>query len=107
MLIFCLHLCQAIVNAFLVARVRVDFPPAFLIKQSEFKIANLSVAVRVHIAEQFLYVFKADLKAEEVDGLCPLVEGNRLGVVGVYVSESLAQVPEPLTYLERDEAEKF
>ena len=91
-----------IVDTGLIARIRVDFPPAFLGEQCEFSVANPSVAVRVHIAEQFAYVFKADLETEEVDGLCPLIEGDGLGVVGVYASESLAQVPEPLADLERD-----
>ena len=102
MIFFCLLLGHVFFQVGLIAHMRVDFLPALLREQCKFSVTDPPVAVRVHVAEQFLYVFKADLKAEEVDGLCPLVEGNGLGVVGVYVSESLAQVPEPLTDLERD-----
>ena len=48
-----------------------------------------------------------NLQTEEIDSLSELIEGDRLGVVSVEVSEGCSQVLESFVELLRDKAKEF
>lgn len=65
--------------------------------------ANFTSTFRVHEAINQFHILKADLQFEVVDGLCELVDWDRLRMVRIDIAEGLAQISEAFLNLRRDE----
>ena len=69
----------------------VDTAPFLFTKHSELVVANGTFSVGVEVPKQKCYVFEGEFKAEEVNRLCKLIQGDLLGMISVNISERLLE----------------
>ena len=87
--------------------IRIYSLPTLLAQKCELVEADLTITVRVHEPIDFSHVIKADFQPQVIECLSKFIDGYRLRMIRVDVSESLSHISESLVDLRRNKREQF